>query len=71
MARGKIVAVLLAGAGLAGVLLWRRRARGKERVDLYFGDGSMVSFASGTREASRMLPLAQDVVAAANGHAPR
>jgi hypothetical protein len=36
---------MLLGAGsVAGTLLFRRRlARQRERVDVYFGDGSMVS----------------------------
>ena len=37
----------------------RRRPRARrERVDLYFEDGSMVSLAEGSPEAARLLPLA-------------
>ena len=58
--------LLLAGAAAAA--LWRRRSRTPaERVDLYFMDGSMVSFAQGSGEADRLLPLARQVLSAARG----
>ena len=40
---------------------------GGERVDLYFTDGSMISFAAGSPEADRLVPLARDVLSAARG----
>jgi hypothetical protein len=55
----------LAIAGIVGIVLWRRRSRRRERVDLYFSDGSMVSFQPGSMEAARLLPLAQEILAAA------
>ncbi len=56
----------LAGAllGAAG-LLRRGTARRRERVDLYFEDGSMVSLGEGSPEASRLLPLAREALRAA------
>jgi hypothetical protein len=36
-------------------------------VDLYFSDGSMVSFEPGTPEGDRLVPLARRVLAAARG----
>jgi hypothetical protein len=52
--------VLLAAGSVAGSLLVRRRAaRRRERVDLYATDGTMVSFADGTPEALRLLPIAR------------
>ena len=58
--------LLLAAGSLAGTVLLRRRAaRRRERVDLYFEDGSMVSLTEGSPEADRLLPLAQDVLRAA------
>jgi hypothetical protein len=49
-------------------VLWRRRsARRRERVDLYFADGSMVSLEQGSLEADRLLPLAHGVLGAARG----
>jgi hypothetical protein len=65
MSKGKAVAALLV-VGSVGAILWRRRsARLRERVDLYFADGSMVSLAQGSLEADRLLPLAHDVLGAA------
>jgi hypothetical protein len=59
---------LAAGTAAAGLTWWRRRARGRrEHVDLYFGDGSMVSFSDGSSEGARLLPLARRVVSAAGG----
>jgi hypothetical protein len=67
MPRRKLWTGLLLGAGsIAGSLLVRRRAaRRRERVDLYFEDGSMVSLAEGQLDAERLLPPARDVLAAA------
>jgi hypothetical protein len=63
--KGKTVAALVV-VGSIGAVLWRRRsARLRERVDLYFADGSMVSLAQGSLEADRLLPLAHDVLSAA------
>jgi hypothetical protein len=56
---------LLAAGSLAGSVLVRRRAaRRRERVDLYFADGSMISLTEGSAEAERLLPLARDVLSA-------
>jgi hypothetical protein len=65
MPRRKIVTGLLLAAGsLAGSVLVRRRAaRRQERVDLYGDDGSMHSFAEGTPEAQRLLPIARELLA--------
>lgn len=52
----------------AGAALYRRASRGqRERVDLYFADGSMVSLGDGSPGASELLPLARSVLAAARG----
>jgi hypothetical protein len=56
---------LLGAASIAGVVLWRRRSRDVERVDLYFADGSMVSFHRDSPEAVSLLPHAYDILAAA------
>ena len=34
-----------------------------ERVDLYADDGSMISVGEGTTDATRLLPLARDLLA--------
>ena len=58
--RKVVTGVLLAAGSLAGsVLLRRRNARKRERVDLYAEDGTMVSFGEGTTEALRLLPIAR------------
>jgi hypothetical protein len=42
--RNVLTGMLLGAGSVAGTLLFRRRlARQRERVDVYFGDGSMVS----------------------------
>ena len=62
---------LLAFAGVVGGALaavaWLRRAgaRRRERVDLYYADGSMVSLGDGSAEAERLLSLARDALRAA------
>ena len=59
----------LAGFGtglLAGTFLYRRSAgRRRDRLDVYFGDGSMVSFVDGSTEAGTLLPIAHDALSAA------
>jgi hypothetical protein len=58
--------MLLAAGSLAGSVLVRRRAaRRRERVDLYAEDGSMQSFAEGTLEAERLLPIAHELLSPA------
>jgi len=53
----------LAAGSLAGTIAFRRRfARRRERVDVYFEDGSMVSLAEGSAEASTVLPLARRII---------
>jgi hypothetical protein len=54
------------GTGVAAVGLLYRRSLGRrrERVDVYFDDGSMVTFAEGSVEAERLVPTARDLLAA-------
>jgi hypothetical protein len=61
--RKVVTGVVLAAGSLAGSLLVRRRAaRKRGRVDLYAEDGSMVSFAEGTPEAAPLLAIARTVL---------
>jgi hypothetical protein len=64
MARRKVVTgILLAAGSVAGSVLVRRRAaRRVERIDLYSADGSMASLADGSPEATRLLPLAREIL---------
>jgi hypothetical protein len=59
--RHRFLALLaLLGAWAAGIALLRRTAGARrERVDLYFEDGSMQSLAEGAADAARLLPLAR------------
>jgi len=51
---------------VAGSVIFRRSfGKARDRVDVYFDDGSMVSFVEGSLEAEKLLPVAVDVLAAA------
>ena len=69
MARRRVTAgVLLAAGSLAGAVFCRRRAyRRRDRVDVYFEDGSMVSLPEGSPEAATVLPLARRILETARG----
>jgi hypothetical protein len=62
---------LLALAGfvsgaVVGALAYRRWfGRRRERLEVYFDDGSFVTFPEGSSGAARLLPLAHEVFAAA------
>lgn len=58
-----LLALGVALLGLAG-LVRRGAARRRERVDLYFEDGSMVSLADGSPEGDRLLVLGREVLRA-------
>jgi len=67
MAKRKFLSLLGFGTGVfAGSVLYRRSSgRRRDRVDVYFDDGSMVSFVEGSAEAEKLLPVARDVLSAA------
>jgi hypothetical protein len=55
-----------ASGAIAGTAAYRRWFGGnRERLDVYFDDGSFVTYESGSSEAARLLPLAQQVLTAA------
>ena len=62
MPRRKVFTGLALVGSAAGAVLFRRRARRRERVDVYFEDGSMVSLLDGSPEASTVLPLARRIL---------
>ena len=63
--RKVVTGMLLAAGSLAGSVLVRRRAaRRRARVDLYGADGSMQSFAEGSPEAERLLQVANELLQA-------
>ena len=60
--RKVVTGVVLAAGSLAGSVLVRRRAaRRRERIDVYAEDGSMQSFADDSPEAARLLPIAREL----------
>lgn len=60
----RLAAIVVAIGSLVGAAaLWRRRSGSKDRVDVYFADGSMVTFGEGSDEAARLLPIARRVLA--------
>jgi len=51
---------------VAGSLVYRRSVgRRRDRLDVYFDDGSMVSLVEGSPEADRILPVARELLATA------
>ena len=50
---------------LAGSLAYRRLlGTGRERLDVYYDDGSFVTFVGRSPQAARLLPLAHRVLSA-------
>ncbi len=62
--RRRLAAFVFAVGSIAGAAaLWRRRSdAGRERADVYFPDGSMLSFAEGSDEAARLFPGARRIL---------
>jgi len=69
MARRRLAAFVVAlGSVVGAAAVWRRRStKGKEHVDVYFADGSVVTFAEGSDEAARLLPIARRALSQARG----
>ena len=63
MRRRLLTLVGFASGALAGTAAYRSWFGGsRERLDIYFDDGSFVTFEAGSAEATRLLPLAQQVL---------
>ncbi len=63
--RSFLAGLAIAAGSAAGAVAYRRRAaRRKERVELYFGDGTMISLAAGAPGADRLLAHARELLAA-------
>jgi hypothetical protein len=60
-----LFAGLLIGAFAAIALARRTGAHRRERVDLYYADGSMVSLGDGSPDAERLLSLGREALDAA------
>jgi hypothetical protein len=66
--RGVLTLVgLVAGGIAAGVAYERWHAKQNDRLDVYFDDGSFVTYVQGSSEADQLLPLARQVLAAVHG----
>jgi hypothetical protein len=64
--RSFLTGFLLAFGSAVGAVLFRRRAaRRRERVELYYGDGSMVSLSEGAPGAERLLAHARELLSTA------
>jgi hypothetical protein len=62
MRRSAAAVLGVVGGMLVGATFVRRRSAQRERVDLYYEDGSMVSLANGSADAERLLPLAREIL---------
>jgi hypothetical protein len=66
MRRRSLALVGFVSGALAGTAAYRRVVGGRsERLDVYFDDGSFVTFGERSAEAARLLPLARQVLVAA------
>jgi hypothetical protein len=66
--RKALTGLLLFAGSLAGTIFYRRRAAARrDRIDVYFEDGSMLSLAESSPEASTVLPLARRILETARG----
>ncbi len=59
-----LLAGIVAGGMAAGAAYESWRANRRDRLDVYFDDGSFVTYLDGSAEAERLLPLARQVLAA-------
>jgi hypothetical protein len=62
--RRSLFALGVAAGSLLGIGLYARRGRARERIDLYFADGSLSSLDGGSQDASRLLAQARDALRA-------
>jgi hypothetical protein len=67
MRRSLAVLLGIIGGMLAGAAFLRRQAAQRERADLYFEDGSMLSLTNGSPGADRLLPLAREILGKTRG----
>jgi hypothetical protein len=66
MRRRSLALAGFASGALAGTVAYRRWfGASRERLDIYFDDGSFVTFGERSPEAARLLPLARQVLVTA------
>lgn len=61
---GLAFAGFVAGGIAASAAYERLAAKRRDRLDIYFDDGSFVTYVEGSPEAEQLLPLARQVLAA-------
>ena len=65
MKHGALFLVGFVGGGIAaGAAYESWRSKRRDRLDVYFDDGSFVTYVDGSSEAEQLLPLAREVLAA-------
>jgi hypothetical protein len=62
MRRSAAAVAGLVGGLLIGAAFIRRQTAQRDRADLYFEDGSMLSLSNGSPGAEQLLPLAREVL---------
>jgi hypothetical protein len=67
MRRSVAAALGIVGGMLVGAAFVRRQAANRERADLYFEDGSMLSLTNGSPGAERLVPLAREIIRGVRG----
>jgi len=61
----RLLAIGLAAGSLLGIGLYARRGKPRERIDLYFADGSLISLHGDSPQAAALLAHAREALRAA------
>jgi hypothetical protein len=64
-ARRTLAVAAAVGSAAGAVLLSRRASRRRDRLELYFDDGTLVTLAQGEAEADRLLARARELLLSA------
>ena len=68
MRRGLLAFAAVVGAGIAARLAYAHWVASRPaRLDVYFDDGSFVTYVAGSPEAEQLLPLARAVLEVVHG----
>jgi hypothetical protein len=67
MRRSVPILLGIVGGMLAVAAFLRRQAAQRDRADLYFEDGSMLSLTNGSPGVERLLPLAREILGKTRG----